>query len=77
MPKVLVQDTKGLYQQTGKGFHLDATATGIGLGLYGLSKESATIAVTHSTNTDVSFTQPANSVLKDLIFVNLYKQHPT
>ena len=33
------------------------------------TKVTATIAVTHSVNTDVGFTQPADSILKDLIAI--------
>ena len=36
------------------------------LKLTSVTATSATIAVTHSTNTDTSFTQPAGTILKDL-----------
>ena len=73
MPKVTVTDKKGLVQSTGAGF---VAETGITLGapdgfrISGTTKTTGTIAVTKDVNTDVAFTQPAGTTLKDLVVIN-------
>lgn len=70
MPKIKVEDSKGLYQTSGTGgLFLDGTGAGIGFGLHGQSKTGGTLAVTHSTNYDIALTQPAGTIIKDLICI--------